>query len=74
MFKVSRKLRNVKRMVKVWNKSDFGHIFHEKDDLSDKLITIQASIEEDGYDELNREAELSILLDLHNIISKEDNL
>lgn len=72
MFRVSRKLSNVKR-IKFWNKTDFGHIFHEKEDLSDKLIYIQASIQQDGYDELNREAKLSILLDLHNIISKEEN-
>ena len=72
MFRVARKLSSVKRMVKVWNKSNFGHIFLEKDDLSDKLISIQASIQQDGNDELNREAELSILLDLHNIISKEE--
>ena len=44
MFRVSRKLSNVKRMVKVWNKTDFGHIFLEKEDLSQKLISIQDSI------------------------------
>ena len=30
IFRVSRKLSNIKRMVKVWNKIEFGHIFHEK--------------------------------------------
>ncbi len=72
MYRVARKLSNVKRMVKAWNKSDFGHIFFEKEVLSDNLFSIQASIQEDGYDELNKDAELSILSDLHNIISKEE--
>ena len=72
MFRVSRKLSNVKRMVKVWNKMDFGHIFHEKEEFSKKLSSIQDIIQQEGYDELNMEAELSIISDLHNIISKEE--
>ena len=72
MYKVARKLSNVKRMVKVWNKSDFGHIFSLKEDLSVNLSSIQASIQENGYDVLNKEEELSILSDLHDIISKEE--
>ena len=27
MYKVAQKLKNVKRNIKIWNKSDFGHIF-----------------------------------------------
>ena len=73
MYRVARKLNNVKRMVKAWNKSDFGHIFSNKEDLSIKLSSIQASIQENGYDMLNREEELSILFDLHDIINKEKN-
>ena len=72
MFRVARKLRNVKRMIKVWNKTDFGHIFQEKEDLSDKLTSIQDNIQQEGYTDLNREVELSILSNLHNIISKEE--
>ena len=70
--RVARKLSNVKRMIKVWNKMDFGHIFHDKEDLTIKLISIQDNIQQEGYNELNIEAELSILSDLHNIISKEE--
>ena len=44
MFRVARKLRNVKRKIKVWNKIDFGHIFHEKEDLLVKLSSIQENI------------------------------
>ena len=40
MFRVTRKLSNVKRKIKVWNKSDFGHIFKEKEDLSIKLSSV----------------------------------
>ena len=45
MFRVSKKLSNVKRMIKVWNKMDFGHIFHDKGDLSNKLTSIQDNIQ-----------------------------
>lgn len=44
MFRVTRKLSNVKRMIKVWNKMDFGHIFHDKEELSEKLSSIQDCI------------------------------
>ena len=45
MFRVSNKLSNVKRMIKVWNKIYFGHIFHEKEDFSVKLSSIQDTIQ-----------------------------
>ena len=51
---------------------EFGHIFQEKDVLSKKSTSIQENIQQEGYNELNREDELPILLDLHNIISKEE--
>ena len=44
MFRVARKLSNVKRKIKVWNKMDFGHISHDKEDLSVKLSSIQENI------------------------------
>ena len=44
MFRVSIKLSNVRRMIKVWNKMDFGHIFCDKEDLSIKLNSIQNNI------------------------------
>ena len=72
MFKVTRKLSNVKRKIKVWNKSDFGHIFKEKEELSIKLSSVQDSIQEEGYNDSNRDSELAILLELHDIISKEE--
>ena len=73
MYRVARKLSNVKRKVKAWNKSYFGHIFSQKEDLIANLSSIQASIQENGYDVSNREEELSILSELHDIISKEEN-
>ena len=72
MFRVAKKLNNVKRMVKAWNKSDFEHIFSLKEDLSVNLSSIQASIQENGYDVSNKEEELSILSKFHDIISKEE--
>ena len=40
MFRVTRKLSNVKRKIKVWNKIDFGHIFKEKENLSVNLSSV----------------------------------
>ena len=38
MFKIAQKLKNVKKnKIKVWNKSDFRHILHEKDEKKDHL-------------------------------------
>ena len=71
-FKVARKLSNVKRMIKFWNKMAFGHIFHDKEDMFVKLTSIQDNIQQEGYNELNMEANLTILTNLHNIISKEE--
>lgn len=72
MFRVSKKLSNVKRMIKIWNKSNFGHIFHDKKELTENLSLIQDSIQKEGYTESNREAELKILSEIHNIINKEE--
>ena len=72
MFRVTRKLSNVKRKIKVWNKIDFGHIFKEKEDLSVKLSSVQEPIQQEGYNESNRESELAILTEMHDIISKKD--
>lgn len=44
MFRVTRKLSYVKRMIKVWNIKNFGHIFHDKEDLSNTLTSIQDNI------------------------------
>ena len=72
MFRVTRKLSNVKRMIKIWNKSGFGHIFHEKKELFDNLTIIQDCIQKEGYTETNRVSELKTLSEIHNIINKEE--
>ena len=59
-------------MIKIWNKTDFGHIFQDKEDLSIKLTSIQDTIQQEGYNDLKKNVELSILTNLHNIISKEE--
>lgn len=74
MFRVTKKLSNMKWMIKIWNKMDFGHIFQEKEEISDKLSSIHDLIQHDGYNEHNRNIEMSILTNFHNIISKEENL
>ena len=72
MFSVAKKLTNVKQMIKVQNKIDFGHIFQDKEELFFKLSSIQDTIQQDGYNDLNRNVEISILTSLENIISKEE--
>ena len=72
IFRVTRKLINVKRKITIWNKIDFGHIFKEKQDLLVKLSSMQESIQEEGYNDYNRESKLVILTELHYIISKEE--
>ena len=38
----------------------FGHIFHDKEDLFVKLADIQDTIQQEGYNDLNINVELSI--------------
>lgn len=59
-------------MIKIWNKIDFGHIFKEKEAFLDKLSLVQNKIQKEGYHEWNRETKLTIMSDLHDIISKEE--
>ena len=73
MFRISQKLKNVKRNIKVWNKLDFGNIFQEKDEKIDQLCIVQEWIQQEGYNDHNRIEERSILSDLHNIISRKEN-
>lgn len=44
MFKVAKKLRNVKLNVRKWNKSFFGNIFHSKAGILEDLGLIQEDI------------------------------
>ena len=73
MFRVTKKLSNVNCMIKVWNKMDFSHISQDKEEISNKLSSIRDIIQQDGYNDQNKNIEMSILTDLHNIISREEN-
>ena len=44
MFRVAQKLKNVKRNIKFWNKTNFGHLFQEKDEKTDQLSIVQEEI------------------------------
>lgn len=46
MFRILKKLKHVKSMVKGWNKRVFGHVFHKKSALGDKLKVIRKRMEE----------------------------
>ena len=72
MYRVSQKLKNVKRNIKSWNRTNFGHIFQEKDEISNQLSSIQDEIQHSGYNAHNSQHEKVILSDLHNIITKEE--
>lgn len=70
---LQRNLYFFKRNIKIWNKFNFGHIFQDKDVVSDQFLTIQDTIQKEGYNEHLKIFKMSLLLDLHNIISREEN-
>lgn len=72
MFRIVKKLRNVKRRIRIWNKEDFGHIFQAKSKAIDNLSEIQEKIQKDGFNDNLRNFEKATLTGLHNIISREE--
>ena len=44
MYRVAQKLKNMKRNIKFWKKSDFGHIFQDKDEKTDHICIVQEEI------------------------------
>ena len=74
VFKVVAKLKNVKKMIKIWNKNTFGNIFENKKKILEELKDTQDRIQTDGYETFSREEESGKLVELHDIILKEETL
>lgn len=72
MYKVAKKLKNIKVNIKIWNKKVFGDIFDSKKKLKEELDQIQNSIQKDGYKKYSKAMEDDVLVKLHNIISREE--
>lgn len=51
MYKVAKKLKNIKMEIRKWNKKDFGDIFLEKERIMEDLVGVQEEIQNTGYDE-----------------------
>lgn len=73
MFRVAAKLKNVKKHIKIWNKMTFGNIFDKKSKILEELRDIQNKIQADGYEMVSREEESLKLVELHDIITKEES-
>ena len=65
-------MRNIKDNIKRWNKDTFGNIFYSKMNVLEELKVIQDNIQMNGYVNVSNEEEDLKLVDLDNIISKED--
>ncbi|XP_059065729.1 uncharacterized protein LOC131857337 [Cryptomeria japonica] len=74
MYRVAKKMRYVKDMVKKWNKEVFGDIFASKSAIWLELKDIQAKIQADRYNKVSINAENEILTKYDDIISKEEEL
>lgn len=72
MYRVAKKLSNVKNNVRKWNQSSFGHIFLEKEEVNQELLVVQQSIQVSGYDQALVLKENTLLSRLHNIVAKEE--
>lgn len=72
MYKVVKKLKFVNDNVKRWNKESFGNIFVSKAAILLDLKDIQDEIQNNGYNNVSREAEHEILMKYHDIIAKEE--
>ncbi len=72
LFRVAAKLKNVKKSIKFWNKTTFGNIFENKNKIVEELKDIQDKIQADGYELVSREEESDKLVELHDIITKEE--
>lgn len=72
MFRMVKKLQNVKDNIRIWNKGDFGHIFKEKDQAVGMLQEIQDRIQTEGYNDNLKKLESETLSTLHILISREE--
>jgi hypothetical protein len=51
MFRFQQKLKNLKQLIKMWNKNTFGNIFDSQRQLSEQMENIQQQIRTSGLTE-----------------------
>ncbi|XP_057828258.1 uncharacterized protein LOC131039491 [Cryptomeria japonica] len=72
IFRIAKKLRFVKEMVKKWNKEIFVDIFLQKSTLQVELNLIWDKILKEGYVGDNFAKESDVLTKCHSIIAREE--
>ncbi|XP_059068841.1 uncharacterized protein LOC131859266 [Cryptomeria japonica] len=74
MFRVAKKLSNVKSNIQLWNKSSFSNIFQIKEKLKKDFDDVQSQIQDVGYDPIVMDKEVELFTKIHDIISKEEEI
>lgn len=72
MYKVEKRLQNVKQQIKTWNKSTFGNVEQKKKQVESDLVEIETHIEEEGRSEQLIIEEKCKLGEYHNLIAQEE--
>lgn len=72
MYQVTKKLQNVKQLLKVWNKTMFGRVETKKDNLKQKIKQIDTEIETRGLLKFLQNKEKVIIYELHNTLAQEE--
>ena len=72
MFQVTKKLRHIKSNIKKWKKLNFGNIFESKAKIFKDLDIIEDDIQNEDYNEERLDKEKFILVELHNLIGREE--
>jgi hypothetical protein len=74
MFRFQQKLKNLKQILKLWNKQTFGSIFKSQHQLSRQMTEIQHLIREQGMTEELKAQELKVAQQLEERNKQEEIL
>ncbi|XP_059076156.1 uncharacterized protein LOC131875586 [Cryptomeria japonica] len=72
LYRIAKKLRNVKDNIKKWNKEVFGDLFSVKTKTQMELKEMQDKIQMSGYNEVSISEENEVLVKYHKIIRREE--
>ncbi|XP_057846007.1 uncharacterized protein LOC131055558 [Cryptomeria japonica] len=72
MYRMAKKLRNVKDNIKKWNKEVFGDLFAAKTKTQLELKEMQDKIQTSGYNEVSIKEENEVFVKYHKIIRREE--
>lgn len=74
MYRISKKLKNVKHNIKNLNKEVFGDLFATKTKTQMELKEMQDKIQSSGYKEVSINEENEVMMNYHRIIRREEEL